>query len=278
MISSLLRSLSLKHNISLLDLEILLCHVLQIERSFLKSHSEIIIDPIQLAEFYTLVSRRTHNEPIAYIIGNKNFWDLNLIVTKDVLIPRPETEMLVEKALEILPNNSYANVLELGTGSGAISLSLAKHRHNIIITATDVSTAALNIAKINAKKLNINNINFLYSNWFDEIYKLDAKFDVIISNPPYIAFNEINLCNQEIFYEPKLALFSDNNGLKYLEHIVFSSKKYLKNNAYLLLEHGFNQAKQLAKFLQIAGFSEITSFKDLSYLDRITVAKNIKNF
>lgn len=264
------------NKIPLLELEILLCNVLNIERSFLKAHPEITLNTEQSIEFDRLLFRRKQHEPIAYLIGKKNFWDLNLLVTKDVLIPRSETELLVEKALEIIPTNSCANILELGTGSGAISLSLAKNRKNIIITATDISLAALNIAKSNAKNLNINNVNFVCCNWFDAISKLDCKFDLIISNPPYIGVNEINACNQEIFYEPKLALFSGNNGLECLEKIIFSSSKFLKNHGYLLLEHGFNQAKQLAHLLQLAGFYEIQSFKDLSGIDRIVVAKKMK--
>lgn len=264
------------NKIPLLELEILLCHVLNMDRIFLKAHPEITINTEQSIAFDRLLSRRKQHEPIAYLTGRKNFWDLNLLVTKDVLIPRSETELLVEKALEILPTNSCANILELGTGSGAISLSLAKNRKNIIITATDISVAALNIAKSNAKNLNINNINFVCCSWFDAISKLDSKFDLIISNPPYIGVNEINVCNQEIFYEPQLALFSENNGLKCLEEIIFSSSRFLKNHGYLLLEHGFNQAKQLANFLQLAGFYEIQSFKDLSGIDRIMVAKKMK--
>lgn len=270
-----LYTLSLDNKIPILDLEILFCHVLKIERSFLKAHPENIINFEQATVFYNLLARRANNEPIAYIIGNKNFWDLNLLVNQDVLIPRPETELLVEQILERLPIDSCATILELGTGSGAISLAIAKNRPNTIITATDISIPALDIAKANAKNLNIENINFLYGNWFYTVPKLNSKFDFIISNPPYIAFNEINLCNQEIFYEPKIALFSTDNGINCLQQIIFGSQKYLQPNGYLLLEHGINQAPQLINLLRGANFAEIESFKDLSSIDRAVVAKNV---
>ena len=270
-----LYALSLHTKIPILDLEILLCHVLKIDRSFLKSHPENTISTEQTIEFHNLATRRANHEPIAYIIGNKNFWDLNLLITKDVLIPRSETEILVEQALEKLPRDSQATILELGTGSGAIALAIAKHRPNTIVTATDISMAALDVARVNAKNLNINNVNFLYGNWFENFTSLNCKFNLIISNPPYIALNEINLCSQEIFYEPKLALFTSNNGLKCLEQIIFASNDYLTANGYILLEHGVNQASQIISLLRTAKFSDLESFKDLSGLDRVVVAKKL---
>ena len=265
-----------KLKLNKLDLEILLCHVLQVDRAFLKAHQEYLLSNEQIDELSKLLARRLQHEPIAYITGNKHFWDLNLLVNKDVLIPRSETEMLVEQALAKLPINSSANILELGTGSGAIALVIAKYRPNATVYATDYSNAALELAKKNAKLLNVNNIKFFLGDWFKALPILDFKFDLIISNPPYIASTEINLCDQEIFYEPQLALFAANNGLACLEQIIFDSVNYLAANSYLLLEYGLNQKAQVVTMLKIAGFTEIECFKDLSSLDRMVVAKKTK--
>ncbi len=259
-----------------LDLEILLCHVLKVERSFLKAHPETILSDHQIKEFLGLVRRRLQHEPLAYITGNKDFWDLNLLVTKDVLIPRSETEILVEQALAILPIDSSAKVLELGTGSGAVALAILKHRPNTIVYATDFSNAALKVAQENAQKLNINNIKFFCGDWFNALPPLNFKFDIIISNPPYISTSEISLCDQEIFYEPELALFAANNGLACLEKIIFDSVNYLATDGVLLLEHGYNQIAQIATILKAAKFTELKFLKDLSGLDRAVVAKNVK--
>ena len=266
-----LKNYSVRH-----DLEILLCHVLKVERCFLKSHPEKLLSDKQINNFGKLVARRLQHEPIAYIIGNKHFWDLNLLVNKNVLIPRPETEILVEQALAKLSINSSAKILELGTGSGAVALSIAKHRPNTIVYATDLSNSALNLAKQNAKVLNINNVSFFSGDWFSALPALDFKFDLIISNPPYIAKTEINLCDQEVFYEPKLALFAAHNGLSCLEKIIFDSINYLAINGYLLLEHGATQAHKVATMLRMVGLVEIECVKDLSALDRVAVAKKIK--
>ena len=278
-----------KNKISQLDAEILLAYVLKVERVHLKAYPNKILSSEQLLEFNNLVKRRIEHEPTAYIIGNKNFWDLNLIVTKDVLIPRQETEILVEQALIKLPNDSSIKVLELGTGSGAVALAIAKHLPKITVIATDCSKAALTVAKLNAKLLNITNIKFFYGNWFNALRaRLDSsptmsaqnderavtfKFDLIISNPPYISPHEINLCGKEIFYEPKIALFADHNGIACFEEIIYQSTKYLKANGYLLLEHGFKQKDQIISLLKTEKFVEIKNFLDLYGLDRAVIAK-----
>jgi release factor glutamine methyltransferase len=260
-------------NITVLEAEILLCHILQVDRSFLKTHPDTKLSSEQRSKFFELIYRRKKHEPIAYLLGKKDFWDLDLLVNKDVLIPRSETEMLVEKALEILPKYSSARILELGTGSGAISLSIAKHRKNVSIVATDISLVSLKVAKMNAKILNIKNIKFLCCDWFKAIScQLSKKFDLIISNPPYIGINEMILCDQEIFYEPKVALFSEEEGFSSLKTIISSSTKYLNTPGYLLLEHGFNQKNKLMNLFQSIRCFDIQTFKDLSGLDRIIVA------
>lgn len=258
-----------------LDLEILLSYILKVDRSFLKAHPEKLLSKNQIKQFCKLAARRLQQEPIAYIIKQKSFWDITLLVTKAVLIPRPETEILVEQALAKLPGNSQAKILELGTGSGAVSLAIAKHRPNVMVYATDISIAALNIAKKNAELLKIKNIIFYKSNWFDALSNLNFKFDLIISNPPYISKEDINYCDQEIFYEPKVALFASNNGLACFKNIILNSVNYLKINGYLILEHGFNQKNKIIAMLRQANFVDITSIQDLSLLDRALVSKKI---
>lgn len=258
-----------------IDLEILLCHILKVDRSFLRTHPETKLSTAQIDMFCKLAAKRLKHEPMAYITGNKYFFGLNFRVNHNVLVPRPETEILVEQALAILPDNSEANVLELGTGSGAVILAIAKYRPKCNFYATDISNKALVIAKKNANLLKINNIRFYKGDWFKAIPKLDFKFDIIISNPPYIGDEQIFLCDQEIFYEPKIALFTDNKGMYCLEHIIAESIYYLKKSGYLLLEHGYNQANEVANLLAFEGFTHIQYFKDLSNISRAIVAQKL---
>ena len=264
-----------------LEVEILLTYVLNIDRVTLKAHPEIELSIAEKVKFNQLLTRRLKGEPIAYIIGNKNFWDLNLVITKDVLIPRSETELLVEKTLELLsvrdPFENPINILELGTGSGAISLSIAKtYPDQVKIIATDISMPALEIAKLNAKQFKINNIQFLHGDWFKALefnHKIsnNLKFDFIISNPPYISSKEIHLCNGEIFFEPQIALFANNEGLASLEHIIMHSKNYLNDSGILLVEHGVYQKSRVIDLFIAAKFKTIKSYQDLSAIDRVIV-------
>jgi release factor glutamine methyltransferase len=276
-----------KNNISRLELEVLLCHVLQIDRSTLKAYPDKIIPQDKLTDFYQVVNRRINNEPMAYIVGYKNFWDLELLITKDVLIPRADTETLVEQAFKILSElskkqfASKIKILELGTGSGAIALAIAKHHPNCEIIATDINLSALHIAQYNANKLNIHNIKFLLGDWFaalanDHNY-INYKFDIIISNPPYISSDEINLCDPEIFFEPQNALFAPDHGMACLKNIIVNCKQYLTGNGYLLLEHGINQSPQLMQFMLANNFTKVQSIKDLSDNNRVLIANFIAN-
>lgn len=265
--------------VPILELELLLAHVLNKDRIYFKLYPENLLLPKEVMRFNKLLNRRLQGEPIAYIINNKNFWDLNLIVNHDVLIPRPETELLVEKSLEIIEyelaiqSKQHIKILELGTGSGALSLAIAKtYPTEIEITATDISIDALKIAKLNAKYLDIKNINFLCGDWFKALSKR-SFFDLIISNPPYIAFEEIHLCDNEIFFEPKIALFANNFGLSCLEHIIVNSKNYLTHCGTLLVEHGIFQKNKVFNFFANANFKSIKSHKDFSGINRIMIGK-----
>lgn len=271
-----------------LELEILLSHVLHKDRIYLKAYPEDIVSIKNIVKFNQLLSRRLKGEPIAYIVQNKNFWDLNLFINKNVLIPRTETELLVEKTLElltvILPLKRKIKILELGTGSGAIALAIAKsYPKEVEIIATDISNQALKIAKLNANRLNITNISFLLGDWFQALklqnnnkYNINYdhninKFDIIISNPPYIAKHEMHLCNNEIFFEPEIALFAKHDGLACLNHIVMCSKNYLNTNGSLIIEHGAFQQLEVIKLFINANFNNIKFYKDLLGLNRLVI-------
>lgn len=274
-----------------LELEILLANILDKDRVHLKAHPEMLLLDRDIIKFYELVNRRLQGEPIAYIIENKNFWDFNLLINKNVLIPRSDTELLVEKTLEILEYKlSYESkpirILELGTGSGAISLAIAKsYPTKVEIIATDISIDALKVAILNANRLKIDNVKFLHGNWFSALerpyisschYDNNSvnnifKFDFIISNPPYIALEEIHLCDFEVFFEPKIALFADKEGLDSLEHIIIHSKNYLNDSGTLLIEHGAFQKSQVTNFFVNAHYNTIKSYQDLSGMHRVIV-------
>lgn len=269
-----LLKISLNTNIPLLELEIILSEILQIDRFILKAKPETVVNIEQANKFYKLLNQRIQKIPLAYILNKASFWDLDLFINQDVLVPRSATELLVNKVLDILPKNINATILELGTGSGAISLAIAKHRPLAKIVATDLSEKALQVANTNAKNLAINNIKFLCSDWFkSDYFKTNPKFDIIISNPPYIATEEISLCDPEIFFEPKIALFAERQGLSCLQHIIARSPNYLNKQGVLLLEHGFKQKDSIISMLQHAQFSTIDAYQDLAGLDRVILGR-----
>lgn len=255
---------------SRLDTEILLAHVLKQPRSYLYSHNDRILSSAKKKRFDALLTERQKGKPIAYIIENKEFWSLELKVSKHVLIPRPETELLVELCLSELDKSKKLNIADLGTGSGAIALAIAYERPNWKITAIDKSHEALEIAKLNTKKLNIKNINFLYSNWYDALPQ-SQKFDAILSNPPYIAENDPHLKQNDVAHEPKSALTSGPMGLDDLTIIICEAKKYLNANGIIIVEHGYNQGEKVRKLMQKNGFTKIKTINDLSQHERVSV-------
>ncbi len=219
--------------------------------------------------FEKYVQQRIAGEPIAYITGVKDFWTLSLKVNSDTLIPRPETELLVEHALTKLQQNPDAReLLDLGTGSGAIALSLASELTHCHILATDFSEAALNVAEENAALNSIENISFLQSDWGVDIPL--QKFDLIVSNPPYINENDPHLKRGDLRYEPECALWAKNEGFAAIESIVKYAVLHLNNNCWLLLEHGFTQGKKVRLMMVAEGFENVASEKDLSGHERIT--------
>ena len=257
-----------------LDAEILLLHSLNKPRTFIYTDSDYILSKQELVHLENLLSRRLQSEPVAYIIGYKEFWSLELKVTPDVLIPRPETELLVEQVLDKLPKDQSVNIADIGTGSGAIAISLAKERPNWTIHAVDLSIKALNIAKENAVKNKIKNIIFYHADLFSGFNNLDFKFDAIVSNPPYIDINDeyiTDLNKEELKYEPKMALVADNQGMAVIEKLITESRNYLVNNGLLFFEHGYQQKSLIENFLLQFSLFNIRLLKDLNNHNRIVI-------
>ncbi len=252
---------------ALLDAEILLAHLLNVPRSYLHTHPERILTEKEKTNFFLLVEKRIQGQPIPYITGHCEFWSLDLIVTPATLIPRSETELLVDLILE-KPNNPSLLVADLGTGSGAIALALAHERPNWTVYATDLSDAALNVAKQNAAHINIPNVIFCQGMWCSALPKI--HFDIIVSNPPYIAKDDPHLQANVLATEPVSALISGKNGLEDLYHIIDEAKTYLKPGGCLLLEHGFTQAESVQRKFLEAGYTKVISRMDFSGLNRVT--------
>ena len=256
-----------------IDAEVMLCYVLNKSRTFLHTWPEQQLSPHQQRLFKRLVSRRAEGEPVAYLIGQREFWSLPLTVTPDTLIPRPETELLVEKSLELIPENSQLNIADLGTGSGAIALAIASERPDCKVTAIDNSLAALNVATENAAQLKITNINFLHNDWLQNSEQY--PFDIIISNPPYIRNDDPHLNQGDLPFEPLTALASGVDGMTDIKKIAQQAWLQLKDKGWLLLEHGFDQQATVSEILRQQGYQNIEGFRDLSDNDRVTRARKV---
>lgn len=265
----------LAHTISpQLDAEILLAHALQKPRSYLLAWPEQLLTSAQNQTFEQLLARRLQGESVAHLLGEKEFWSLTLSITSDTLIPRPDTELLVELVLKILPTDAEKIVADLGTGSGAIALAIASERPNWQIIATDNYSKTLDVAKYNAAQLKINNIYFYLGDWCDALPKeLAGKINIIVSNPPYIAADDPHLHAPELLFEPQHALVSAQNGYDDLNKIVDQAKYYLVVGGWLLLEHGFNQAPLVQQYMHQAGYCHINTHPDLSGHPRVTVGQ-----
>jgi release factor glutamine methyltransferase len=272
-IAMLLQAASLKlrnvTDVPELEAEILLAHVLQVSRSYLYTWPEKSIEEKQEVEFQRCIVKRINREPIAYITGHREFWSLDLSVTPSVLIPRPETELLVELALQKIQTKN-ALIADLGTGSGAISLALASERPNWSIYATDKSHEALDIAKQNAERLHLTTISFYQGEWCEALPQL--KYDAIVSNPPYLAQDDPHLQQGDLRFEPLSALASGQQGLDDIREIIQSARDYLKPQGLLLLEHGYTQAQKVSSIFQEAGYNTIEIYQDFAGQDRVTIA------
>lgn len=251
-----------------IDAEVLLCHVLSKNRSYLYTYPERELAADALMTFKQLIEKRQLGHPIAYLLMNKEFWSMKLALSPATLIPRPATERLVELALSLMPAKQKLHILDLGTGSGAIALALAKERPHWQVDACDLSEAALNIAKHNAKQLNLEHIQFYQSNWFGSLPA--QTYDLIVSNPPYIAQDDPHLNQGDLRFEPQHALISGLDGLNDIRHIIQKSPSYLSPGAFLLIEHGYNQKPALKQLLHETGFQNIECWQDYEGIDRIS--------
>ena len=255
-----------------IDAEILMQHITKQPLSWLISYGDRIASAEHITLFYQLVEKRKHGQPIAYLVGERDFWSLTLTVNEHVLIPRPDTETLIEAALPLTLNTTNTNILDLGTGSGAIALSLAKECPNATVTAVDYHDNALNVAKLNAKRNNIDNVTFIQSDWFNSLTP-EVGFDLIASNPPYIEESDSHLEQGDLRFEPISALVALENGLADLSTIIKTAPQYLKQNGWLIVEHGYNQAQEVEKLFEYYGFSSITLRHDLNHLPRCTLGQ-----
>ena len=287
-----------------LESQLLLQLVLNVNRAWLIAHENDALEANIHVAFEALLKRRLGGEPMAYILGSREFYGLELLVTPDTLIPRPDTETLVEAALAKIPSSEGAQnpsflrksessgveqhynktldsdfrrndelaILDLGTGTGAIALAIAKNRPQASITAVDASEAALEVAIKNAQHISINNVEFVLSNWFENLS--NQRFDIIVSNPPYIEEHDAHLTQGDLRFEPLSALASGADGLDDIRQIIGDCLIYLKPQGWLMLEHGYNQAEQVADLMADAGLTNIETIKDLGNNDRVTLGKN----
>lgn len=258
------------NNLNRHELLILLSHCCNKSRAYLLSHDEICLTLSQWQQIKQWAIRRSHGEPAAYIVGEANFWQQTLMVTPDVLIPRPETELLIEQSL-VLTLPQTAKVLELGTGSGAIAIALALERRGWQMTSTDVCPRALSVAQQNAKKYNISNITWINSNWWQSVPK--QRYNLIISNPPYIAYDDTQVEATVADYEPEQALFANEAGLSALQTIIGQAGNYMANDGWLLLEHGWQQAEQIQQLVKAHPFCNIATHQDYNGCHRYTLAQ-----
>jgi release factor glutamine methyltransferase len=265
-----------------LDAELLLAHVLKKSREYLLTWPEVEVVESDQIKFGELLNRRSKGEPVAYLIGKKSFWDFELSVNPDVLIPRPETELLVEKAIELIEARaedvgnrespaSQINLADLGTGSGAIAIALAKQNAAWQVTAVDKSRQALAVAKKNAAALGVTNIDFLQGSWCQPL--VANSYDLIAANPPYVEAGDSHLTEGSLPFEPLMALVADNQGLADIQQIIERSRACLRDGGWLLIEHGFDQRAQVAQRLANAGYSCIDSQADLAGIERVALAQ-----
>lgn len=261
-------SLAVVSQTSRLDADLILSFALQVDGHILDIQSERVLNEEELAVVREFISRRLNGEPMSYITGFKEFWSLQIRVSPVVLVPRPETELLVERVLQAAGDFPSPRIADLGTGSGAVSLALASELPNSSITATDISEDALRIAQANQKSLGFGNIGLIASNWFGALRK--HCFHIVCSNPPYVEEDDPCLSDPAIRHEPRQALVGGADGLESIRQIVKSAGHYLVNHGWLLLEHGWNQGSAVRELMKVAGFERVTTTRDIGGNERIT--------
>lgn len=253
------------------DAEPLLLHALQQDRTWLFAHGDDPVDPAKAEAYRALLGRRLAGEPVAYLIGHGGFWTLDLETTPETLIPRPETELLVELALGRLPVDEPVRVADLGTGTGAIALAIASERPLAAVVATDVAKATLAVAVRNAQANGVGNVWFRRGDWCQALGR--DRFDLVASNPPYIAEGDRHLSEGDLRHEPARALSSGADGLDAIRTIVATAPDHLVPGGWLLLEHGYDQGAAVRALLEQAGFVEVATAQDLEQRDRVSLGR-----
>lgn len=253
-----------------LDAELLLAHITGNDRSWIHAHSDSTLSADHTREFERLIRRRSEGIPVAYLTGQCEFWSLPLRVTPQTLIPRPETEHLVEQALLLMPENSELEIADLGTGCGAVALAIASERPACRILAADIAATAVQVARHNARSLQLTNLVFVNSNWLKAINKM---FDVIVSNPPYVQETDPHLLNGDVRHEPRLALAAGDDGLSSIRCIITEARDKLRPGGWLLLEHGYEQGRAVRELFAIAGYNRIDTCNDLAGHERVTAGQ-----
>jgi release factor glutamine methyltransferase len=257
----------------MLDAELLLARALDVPRTYLVAHPEDTLDPAAVERFFSAIERRSDGLPLAYISGEKEFWSMTLFVSPDTLVPRPETEVLVHQALRRIPDRDSFAVLDLGTGNGAIAMAIARERANCDVTATDISDAALDVARENANRHALPNVEFLSGDWTAPV--AGRTFDLIVSNPPYVPSADPDL--ERLKYEPQMALAAGDDGLDAIRRIAVEARSVIKSDGTLLIEHGDRQQQEVAGILSTEGWREIRQVNDLAGKPRVTIATGPSN-
>ncbi|MBG3080621.1 peptide chain release factor N(5)-glutamine methyltransferase [Proteus mirabilis] len=252
------------------DAEILLGHVTQRARTYLMAFNETLLSQDELTQLSQLLTRRIKGEPIAYLVGEREFWSLPLKVSPATLIPRPDTECLVEQALEKLPTEP-TTILDLGTGTGAIALAMASERPDCHIIGVDFQAEAVALAQENATNLALNNTEFMESCWFSSLS--GYQFGMIISNPPYIDENDVHIHQGDVRFEPLTALVAGNNGFADIEIIIETARQFLTDKGWVLLEHGWQQGEGVRKIFTDKGYCCVETFRDYGGNERVTVGR-----
>jgi release factor glutamine methyltransferase len=261
-------SLKMVSDSASLDAEVLLCKVLDKERAHLRAWPDQELNVRQVEIYQAMLNERQQGKPIAYIIGSREFWSLDFQVSPDVLIPRPDTELLIELSLALIPKNLPYKIIDLGTGSGIIAITLAAERPYAQVSATDINPAALRIARANATRHQVEHIQFCQSNWFDKL--TPKKFDLIVSNPPYLSEDDPHLHQGDLRFEPKTALIAAQQGLNDIQTIAETARDWLESGGFLLVEHGYHQQEGVKNIFCTLGYHKVQTHLDLASLPRVT--------